>query len=342
MRRPILTAAAPACLLLGLTPVSAGADIAPPGSATATAAQVSGLVQVSRSEAAADRAKSEAKAEVLNIGGTSVPHTGGSQSGEGQSGGSLIDTGPGQAPQVRVAPWKAKSSGSEGEKRSSSAEAALARVNVPARTTPDSGGGNQEAAASDEIRIGVLTSNAKAEHSPTQSTGTSTSDAADIQIGDSLHLVLLHSEVTSTAKGNSYLVGLNGTKIGTQEQLAELCSLDVSGVAALSCLTASGGSANGITSGSAEVLGVQTTIGLDPASAFATTGTMATGTPSILQSVAAPAPVIEAPRAAAAEPTAALPRTGVAAASLAASGLAGVLMGLFLRMFGRRRTGAAA
>ncbi|HYH51965.1 MAG TPA: hypothetical protein VEG38_20660 [Acidimicrobiia bacterium] len=341
MRRPILTAAAPACLLLGLTPVSAAADVAPPGAATATAARVSDLVQVSRSAATADQAKSEAKADVISIGGTTIPGTGGSRSEEGESGGALIDTGPGQAPQVQVAPWKAKSSGANSDKRSSSAEAAVARVDVPARAAPGAGDG-QEAAASGEISVGVLTSKADAEHTPTQSSGTSTSDAADIQIGDTLHLVLLHSEVTSNARGNSYLASINGTKIGTQEQLNELCSLDA-GVAALSCLTASGGAAHGITTGTAEVLGVQTSLGL-PASAFATTGTMATGSaPSILESVAAAVPVAEVPRAAAApvaEP--ALPRTGVAAASLAASGMAGLLTGLILRLLGRRRSGAIA
>lgn len=341
MRRPMLTAAAPACLLLGLTPVSAAADVAPPGSATAAAARVSDRVQISGSAASADQTKSEARADVISVGGTTVPRTGGSQSDEGESGGALVDTGPGSAPQVRVAPWKTKSSGAGEDKRSSSAEAALARVDVPARTTPQAG---QNTAAADEIRIGVLTSKADAEHTSTQSAGTSTSDAVDIQVGDSLRLVLLHSEVTSSAKGNSYLMGLNGSKIGTQEQLAELCSLDVSGVAALSCLTASGGTANGVTTGRAEVLGVETTLGLNPASAFATTGTLASGSvPSILESVATTVGPVEAPRAATAEgPVAALPRTGVAAASLAASGVAGLLMGAVLRLLGRRRSEAAA
>jgi LPXTG-motif cell wall-anchored protein len=58
--------------------------------------------------------------------------------------------------------------------------------------------------------------------------------------------------------------------------------------------------------------------------------------------VAAAVPAAEAPRAAAAAPTAELPRTGVAAASLAASGLAGLLTGLIMRLFGRRRSGVAA
>jgi hypothetical protein len=343
MRRSILSAAAPACLLIGLTPVAATADVAPPGSATATAARVSDLVEVSRSAATADQSKSDAQAAVISLQGKPALGTGGSQSGEGENNGALLDTGPGQAPQVRVAPWKAKASGSKGAKRSSSAEAALARVDVPAQTNP----GNEFApVATENIRIGVLTSEANAEHTPEKSTGTSTSNAADIAVGNTLRLVLLHSAVESGAKGNSYLVGLNGTKIGTQEQLNEVCSLDVSGVAALSCLTASGGTANGITTGAAEVLGVSTALGLNPASAFATTGTAATGTlpPSILESVAAAVPAAEAPRAAevvtSTATETALPRTGVAVASLAVSAVAGLLMGLILRLLGRRRLAA--
>jgi hypothetical protein len=330
MRRSILSAAAPACLLIGLTPVAATAEIAPPGSSTATAARVADLVAVSQSSANADQQKTDAQATALSVQGKAVPGTSGSQSGEGENHGALIDTGPQQAPRVRVAPWKAKASGAKGsEKRTSSASAALADVEIP-----------------DTVKVGLLTSEAAAEHTPMQSTGTSTSNAADITVGNSLRLVLLHSEVQSNAKGNSYLVGLNGNKIGTQEQLNKVCTLDVTGVAALSCLTASGGTANGITTGAAEVLGVETALGLNPASAFSTTGSMAAGTPSILESVAAAVPAAEAPRAAAAAPAPApaveLPRTGVAAASLAASGLAGLLMGLILRLFGRRRSGAAA
>ena len=329
MRRTILSAAAPACLLIGLTPVAATADIAPPGSATAAAAKVGDLVGISQSSANADQKKTDAQATAISVQGKAIPGASGSQSGEGENHGALIDTGPQQAPRARVAPWKAKASGAKGsEKRSSSASAALADVEIP-----------------DTVKVGLLTSEAAAEHTPTQSTGTSTSNAAEITVGNSLRLVLLHSEVQSNAKGNSYLVSLNGTKIGTQEELNELCTLDVSGVAALSCLTASGGTANGITTGAAEVLGVETALGLNPASAFSTTGTMASGTvaPAILEKVAAAVPAAETPRAAAVTPTAAeLPRTGVAAASLAASGLAGMMMGLILRLFGRRRSGVAA
>ena len=53
MRRTILSAAALACLLIGLSPVAASADVAPAGNATATAAQVSNLVGISSTGATA-------------------------------------------------------------------------------------------------------------------------------------------------------------------------------------------------------------------------------------------------------------------------------------------------
>ena len=333
MRRTILSAAAPACLLVGLTPVSAGADVAPEAKATATAARLSDQVAISNSEAKADGSTSEAQASVISIGGKPVPagtesggSTGGSASGEGESTGALIDTVDKSPVRVQVAPWKARATGSKERKtdtRSSSASAALATVEVP-----------------EHAKVKLLTSEATAEHTNTQSTGKSTSDAADISAGDA-HLILLHSEVDSSAKGDTYLVSLNGQKIGTRDQLGQLCALDLSGVAAVSCLTASGGSANGVANGAAEVLGVQSPLPFNPASAFATTGTAGTGTqPSLLESVAATVPVVEAPRAAAAPQPSELPRTGAAVGGLAATGLTGLVMGFVLRLLGRRRATA--
>jgi hypothetical protein len=256
--------------------------------------------------------------------------TGGAQNTEGETGGALLDTGTTLPAQARVAPWKASAKGKQGSaRRSSRASAAAAEVEAPGTA-----------------KAGVLTSDAAAEHTDAKSTGKSTSNAADISLGGTTRLVLLHSEVDETAKGHTYLVGLNGTEIGTDEQFKN-CAFDASGILSLSCLTVSGGVAHGVTTGEAEVLGVETALGLNPASAFATAGTTATGTPSILESVAAAVPVAEAPRAAAAAPptsgssaSAELPRTGVAAASLAVSALAGLLMGLVLRLFGRRRATA--
>lgn len=327
MRRHVLSATAPACLLLGLTPLSAGAAVAPPSHADAAAARVSNLVAVSTTGATADHAKSDAQAAVVSVQGKPVHGTGGTQSGEGETGGALVDTGSAQAPRVKVAPWTASAKGSKDSgKRESRASAAAAEVEVP-----------------ETIKAGVLTSDSQANHQDQKSTGSSTTNAADISLSDKTRLVVLHSEVDSNANGHSYLVGLSGNEIGTEESIGETCTLDAAGVAAVSCLTASGGVAGGITSGMAEVLGVQTAAGLDLLSAFRTTASTATGSieppPTILDQVAA-APAIETPRAAAqaaGSPAAELPRTGVAAASLAVTGLTGLLSGLALRRFGRRR-----
>jgi hypothetical protein len=353
MRRPILTAAAPACLLLGLTPVSAVADVAPAGNANAAAARVSDVAGISNSRATANDSSANAKAAVISLGDKPALGTGGAQNTEGESGGALIDTGKTLPVQARVAPWKASAKGAKGSaRRSSRASAALAEVEVP-----------------DTAKVGLLTSDAAAEHTNAKSHGKSSSNAADISLGGNsaehtnakshgksssnaadillggtTRLVLLHSEVDETAKGHAYLVGVNGTEIGTDEQFKN-CALDASGVLSLSCLTASGGVANGVTSGQAEVLGVETVLGLNPVGAFTSAGTMAIGT-SILESVGAAVPVAEAPRAAAAPApppagsSVSLPRTGVAAASLAASALAALLTGLVLRLFGRRRATA--
>ncbi|MDQ1491673.1 MAG: hypothetical protein QOJ23_4187 [Actinomycetota bacterium] len=332
MRRTILSAAAPACLLIGLTPVAAAADAAPAGNASATAAQVTNLVGISTTGATADPNQAGAHAAVINLGGQPALGTGGAQTTEGQSGGALLDTGTALPARVQVAPWHAAAKGSPSSaKRSSRASAALARLEAPGLA-----------------KLGVLASDAQADHQTSQSTALSTSDAVDLSLGDIARIVLLHSEVGSSGKGHSYLVGLSGTQIGTDDQLGKGCALDASGVASLSCLTASGGVANNITSGAAEIIGVKTALGLDPVSAFTTAASSGTGTPSILPSVAAPAlPSIDTSRAlnpaAAATTTtnaAALPRTGVAALSMAVSALAALLSGLGLRLLGRRRVAA--
>jgi len=326
MRRPILAAAAPACLLLGFTPMAAAADVAPPGAAHATAARVSDLVRLSDSQAKAGDSTSGAEAAVISVNKEPVLGTGGRQETEGENKGALADTGATTLPaRVRVAPWKASATGKKGSpNRSSRASAALADVEVK-----------------DTAKAGVLTSDAAAEHTDMRSTGKSVSNAADISAGD-IRLVLLHSEVDEMAKGHSYLVGLNGTEIGSDEQFKN-CALDASGVLSLSCLKVSGGVANGVTTGEAEVLGVSTALGLNPVGAFTAAGTAGAGTPSILESVAAAVPT-ETPRGAAAapaiNPVMSLPRTGINVASLAASALGGMLIGLGLWLSSRRRATA--
>lgn len=330
MRRSFLSATAPACLLLGLTPVAASAGTAPSGNATGTAAQVSSLAGISSTGASAGSDKAESRAAVVSLNGQPALGTGGSQPNEGQSGGALVDTGTSAPAQVQVAPWQASSKGTAGSaKRSSSAAASAAKAEAPGLAKAD-----------------VLGSEANADHTTAQSRGSSTSEALDLTLGtDTARLVLLHSEVGSSGKGHSYLVGLNGTEIGTDDQLGKSCAVDAS-VASLVCLTASGDITNGITSGNAEVLGVKTALGLDSLAAFSTAADSGTGTavPSILPAVAeAVLPAADTARAVTPAITTsdtALARTGVAAASLAASALAAILSGLVLRLIGRRRTTA--
>jgi LPXTG-motif cell wall-anchored protein len=306
-----------------MTPVAATAAEAPAGNATATALQVTDQIGVAKTGAKAGSDNAEGKAAVLSIGDQAVLGTGGTQPSEGESKGALVDTGTAAPVRVEVAGWNASATGTKSSaKRSSKSSARAAGVEGP-----------------NGIKASVLSSSSQAEHTTEKSTALSTSDAADVAIGDTLRLVLLHSEVGSTGKGASYLVNLNGTKIGTDEDTTKVCNLEVPGVAALSCLTASGGVAEGITSGSAEVLGVKTALGLDPTAAFATSASSGLGsvqTP-ILTAVAETIAPAETPRVSTATTDAELPRTGTAAASLAASGLAALLSGSALRRFRRRR-----
>jgi hypothetical protein len=326
MRRPILSAAAPACLLLGLTPMTAMAAEAPAGEATATALKAGSLVGVSETGAKADPGQADSRASVIRVGEQALLETGGTQASDGEKQGALVDTGPSAPVRVQVAPWKADANGSKASgTRTARANAALARVDAPG------------------VKLGVLTSDSQAEHTTQKSEALSTSDAVDLTVGNTARVVLLHSEVGSTGKGHSYLVAANGTKIGTDEDTTKVCNLDT-GVASLSCLTASGGVADGLTTGSAEVLGVEIALGLDPTAAFRTSASFGTGTvtPPLLPAIAEQVlPATEAPRTVSAAPTGELPRTGVALASVGAAGLAAGLTGAALRRTGGRRRRAA-
>ncbi|HYH50872.1 MAG TPA: hypothetical protein VEG38_15105 [Acidimicrobiia bacterium] len=346
-RRHALLIAVPACAaLLGSAPAAKasrpGLIPAPPAQASGVAAQVGSLLDVSRTGAAADSGTSSAEASVVRLGGEPLLDLGGSQQGDGQTGGSLIDTGDTLPARAQVAPWEAAAQGSQSSTRQARSAAAVARADVP-----------------DVASAGVLTSESEASHTDEKSNGRSVTDGVQLGILDAVRVVLLHSEVSSDGKGDSYLVDLNGTKLGTDEQLGNspLCALNAPGLLGLSCLTASGGegSANGIGSAAAQVAEVTAALdvlgGLNPVAAFTAAATSGAG-----QTVAAPAPEpvntlgAETGRAttpAAAEASTAtgsgdvagtLARTGAAAASLAAVAAALMLAGLMLRRFRLRPT----
>ncbi|MDQ3945898.1 MAG: hypothetical protein M3357_12255, partial [Actinomycetota bacterium] len=273
MRRLILFAAAPAALLVAFGPSSAQAartDIAPPGAASATALQVGDLIGVSTTGATAAADNSTAEASVLDVGGEPVLGLGGSQSGDGQNSGALVDTGSAAPARIQVAPWEA-SSGTTGTERTSHGSAAAARAEVPAVAD-----------------VSALQSESQASHRSEKSTAAGSSDAVTLGLTDFLRVVLLHSEVSSEGTGSSYLASVNGTEIGSDEQLGEICALEVSPVAKLSCLVASGGlGADGLTSGAADLATLESALRpLDSVSAFAVRGSSGAGA----EPVTAPTP----------------------------------------------------
>jgi hypothetical protein len=128
-----------------------------------------------------------------------------------------------------------------------------------------------------------------------------------VEVGllDAIDVVLLHSEVKTEGKGHSYLVGLNGTEIGTDEQLGKspLCALNLPSLLALSCLTASGGDGTPAAPGApteaaAEVAKVDPAIQavgmIDPVDAFTASSSSGSGSAPVVTLPAAPAPITAA------------------------------------------------
>jgi hypothetical protein len=338
MRRHKLLVAAPACALLVFSPFAAKADVtkvpAPPGKASAVAAQVGSLLDISKTSAVADETTPTAEASVIRIGGQTLLGLGGSQKGDGQQNGALLDTGASNPIRLEVAPWATAVEGTAGPTRRSKAAAALARANV-----------------ANVVKAAVLHSESEASWTDTKSTGSAFSNGVELSVLDSIDVVLLHSEVRSEGNGNSYLVGLNGTQIGTDSQLGQspLCALTLQNVLSLSCLTASAGegtpAAGATREAAAEVARVEPEILsiLDPVAAFTTANSSGNGTVPIVTLPAAPAPFTAAEEARAdvtpiaAAPAATLPRTGAALAGFAVSGLVTLLGGALLRLTARRR-----
>lgn len=343
MRRHIALAAAPATALLVAAPFAAKADVsvpAPPAKASAVAAQVGSLLDISKTSAAADQTAPTAEASVIRLGGQTLFGLGGSQKGDGQTGGVLLDTGDNKPVRVEVAPWAAAVEGTAGPTRHSKAAAALARAEV-----------------ANVVTAAVLHSESEATWTDTKSTGSAFSNGVELGLLNAINVVLLHSEVRSEGDGQSYLVGLNNTKIGTDDQLGKspLCALTLPSLLSLSCLTASGGDGKPVPAGAPSSAAAQVAkvdpaaeglAVIDPVNAFAASAASGTGAapaaplPAAAEQPAVVAGATAAPAAAPAlaEAAAALPRTGAAVAGLGVSGLVALLGGAVLRRTSRRRT----
>src|SRR5438552_661078 len=68
------------------------------------------------------------------------------------------------------------------------------------------------------VNAGVLTSDWEASHTDEKSAGRAVTNGFELGVLDAIRVVLLHSEVSSEGRGHSYLVGLNGTEVGTDDQ----------------------------------------------------------------------------------------------------------------------------
>ena len=300
---------------------------APPGQASAVAAQVGSLLDVSKTDATAGSGAASASASVVQLGGEPVLGLGGSQNGDGQTGGALLDTGASLPARVQVGTWQASADGTHSSTRRSRGSAAVAKADVP-----------------EIAEVGVLTSDSEASHTDQKSTGRSVTDGVQLSALDAIRLVLLHSEGSTEGRGHSYLAGLNGTEIGTDEQLgaSPLCALNLS-VASLSCLTVSGGNGGpSVASEIAEVTAAVDVLGvLNPVSAFTAAASSGAGRPAAATTPAeTPIAAAEASRATAPDAgsaqndiAAALPRTGKALASMVGAALAMVALGFALRRF---------
>jgi hypothetical protein len=327
IRRRVLLVAAPAAVLLGFLPVAARAQLAPPGTASATALRVGDLASVSSTGASASPDTTRARASVLDVGGQPALGLAGSQNGDGDSSGALLDTRSALPLRLELAPWRTTVTGSSGPNRRARASAAAARADAPGL-----------------LRAAVLQSQSEASHTSERSQGSGSSDALDLGVLDVARIVLLHSDVSSEGKGQSYLVGVNDTRIGTDEQLGASCALDISPLVAASCLTASGGvGANGVTSGAAELLAAQSAlVPVSPLAAFAVetnSGNSSLATPAAAPDTSRTQPAAAAPAEAAGDVVRSLARTGTAAAVRAAIALLALVSGMVLRMAARRRTG---
>ncbi|HEY3239025.1 MAG TPA: hypothetical protein VGL92_05630, partial [Acidimicrobiia bacterium] len=155
--------------------------------------------------------------------------------------------------------------------------------------------------------------------------------------------------VSSEGKGSSYLASVNGTEIGSDEQLGEICALEVSFLAKLSCLVASGGlGADGLTAGAANLATVESALPLNPVDAFAVRASSGTGAEPVPTAAPSDSEIVAgaeasrdaiaaAPVEVAAAPSGTLPRTGAALASLAAMALLSVVAGRLLPLATRRQ-----
>ena len=211
---------------------------APVGQATATAANVVGVLGVANTASAATPTSGAASADALKIGNTTV--VGGSQVGVGSNSGKAIDTGTTPLGRLQVLPWNANvSQSASGQQANSSAAAVRGTLINP-----------------DFANADILQSGTSATHTGMTSSGSAYSDAAVLNFGGAkgMTLKVLHSESNSNGQGVTYVLSFNDKPIIAVDQLgAHLCALNLPSILNVSCLAVAGGLGNVST----QVLGLQ-------------------------------------------------------------------------------------
>jgi len=223
---------------------STQATPAPGGTAEAYALNLANILAISHTKASASGSGTSSTADPLELGG-SVPSTqfGGTQNGNGNSKGALLDTGPSSQFRLALTPWSATNSqSSSGSTASAVSDIVLLDLGDPS--------------TSQSASLRVLQSKSDASWTPAASSGSSSADGAILNAGgpSGLTIDLLHSESSSSGAGSSYLVSINGTPIGSSSQVNGQCALTIPSLLSLSCVTSSGGVAGTVTSSAGEVL----------------------------------------------------------------------------------------
>jgi hypothetical protein len=299
----------------------------PPGNAEAYALLIDPLLAVGHTSATAGSSSGSATGNALEVGGEPLIDgmTGGTQQGAGSKQGSLLDTGVTPLGQLQLTPWSAAvTSTSSGT--SSDSDAALLKLFLV-----DPG----------MLRVAVLHSHSHAEANSAGSSSSSSSDGAEVNAGDgALDVHLLHSESSSSSGSSSYLIGVNGNEIGTSDDADGNCAVEVPGVVALSCLTATGGTA-GTASNAGAAVG-DATIGSGQAGGTVA-GTHASGNKATLGG--GTTPTSSSNGSTASTGGSSLPFTGATLPPLVAIGALLLAAGAWLQQSMRRfrgRTGLAA
>lgn len=301
---------------------------APGASASASAVQITGLVTVGGTSTSANGSGGSASADALDILGTRV--AGGSTGDPSKPAkGQLIGTGSTPAGDVEVAPWSAAVTHS-GSDSSADADAALAHAGLAGL-----------------LEVWVLHSHSHSDYSTDQSSGSSSSDGAEVKGPNGTDIKVLHAEASSGHTGKSDLLVVDGTEIGSSDQTNGACKLDLDPVIQLLCLQASGGTgATGVTTSGADVV---TATGMVPGTTVVGAGTSG-GTAKTVAVPSAPKPAKKPAHHPATKPASGplphtgptLPFTGTEIGLLAAYGAALLALGAGIATAGRRRGSAAA